>query len=97
MGGPHVGMSIIRNGNVALLILRKRHDALSIVKQALCCHIDFKKIPCHMSLRPKKGHVALSMLGVFTPRIILGRLVSRYTFYTLLTRKTSHRLQDWTV
>ena len=49
-------MSIIRNGNVAL----------SIFKKASCRPVDFKKVPCRMSQRPKKGCVAVSILGVYT-------------------------------
>ena len=49
-------MSIIRRGNVALSNLRKTHVALS----------NLKKKKCHMSLRPKKGSVAVLILGVYT-------------------------------
>ena len=57
-------MSIIRNGNVALSNLRKLHVALSIFKKVSCRPVDFKKVLCRMSLRPKKGRVAVSILGV---------------------------------
>ena len=51
-------MLIIRSGNVAVLIFRK----------TLCRPVDFKKTLCCMSLRPNKGHVAVLILGVFTPK-----------------------------
>ena len=38
-------------------------------KKQSCHPVEFKKWPCRMSLRPKKGRVALSILGVHTPRI----------------------------
>ena len=41
-------------------------------KKQPCCHVKFKKQPFRMSLRPKKGRVALSILGVHTPRLIRG-------------------------
>ena len=37
-------------------------------KKQPCRPVKFKKQPCHMSLRPKKGRVALSILGVHTPK-----------------------------
>ena len=62
-GGSRYRMSIIRKpkGNVALSNLRKPHVEF---KKTLCRHFDFKKGPCRMSLMPKKGRVALSILGV---------------------------------
>ena len=70
-GGGGVPMSIIRNGNVALSnlrkplsILRKCHVALSI-KIVPCRPVDFKKVPRSMLLRPKKGCVAMLILGVY--------------------------------
>ena len=49
-------------------------------KKSSCRHVDFKKvpcplslsfyIPCHMSLRPRKGHVAVSILRVHTPYLV---------------------------
>ena len=36
--------------------------------------VDFKKGPCHMSLRPKNGCVAQSILGVYYPRANQGGL-----------------------
>ena len=35
-------------------------------KKGQCRPVEFKKHPCRMSLRPKKGCVALSILGVYT-------------------------------
>ena len=29
-------------------------------------HVDFKKVPCRMSLKPKKGCFTMSILGVCT-------------------------------
>ena len=37
-------------------------------KKQSCRPVEFKKQPCRMSLRPKKGRVAVSILGVHTPR-----------------------------
>ena len=34
-------------------------------KRGPCRPVDFKKGPCRMSLRPKKGRVAVSILGVY--------------------------------
>ena len=42
---------------------------MSIIRNGnvtLCRPVDFKKRLCGMSLSPKKGHVALSILGVYT-------------------------------
>ena len=63
MGGgvPPCRMSIIKNGNVALSILRKRHVALSILRKL---HVAMSILRSAMSLRPKKGRVALLILGV---------------------------------
>ena len=36
-------------------------------KKSSCRPVKFKKITCRMSLKPKKGCVALSILGVYTP------------------------------
>ena len=33
-------------------------------KTWLCCHVDFKKVPCRMWLRSKKGCVAVSILAI---------------------------------
>ena len=65
-GGSRCRMSIIRNGNVALSNLRNTPVALSNLKKHPCRPVEFKKHPCRMSLRPKKGRVALSILGVYT-------------------------------
>ena len=56
-GAPMSRMSIIRNGNVALSNLRKPYVARSILRK---CYVA-------LSLRPKKGHVAVSILGVKGP------------------------------
>ena len=40
-------------------------------KKLLCHPVDFKKVPCRVSLMPKKDHVAVSILGVYTPFISL--------------------------
>ena len=66
-GGSRCRMSIIRKGNVALSNLRNIPVALSKFKKQSCRPVEFKKQPCRMSLRPKKGRVALSILGVHTP------------------------------
>ena len=36
-------------------------------KKASCRHVSFKKVPWRMSLKPKKGCVTMSILGVYTP------------------------------
>ena len=54
MGGSPCGMSIIRNGNVALSILRKCHVTLSLLRK-------FKKVPCCKLLNPKKSCVPMSI------------------------------------
>ena len=36
---------------------------ISIIRKP---HVNFKKVPCCMSLRPKKGHVTVLILGVYT-------------------------------
>ena len=41
----------------------------------LYCPVDFKKVPCCMSLRPKKGRVAMSILGVYTHYSSKGFLI----------------------
>ena len=48
-GGPHVAMSIIRNGNVTLLNLRKAPVALSKLRKALVTLSNVRKAPvaCH--------------------------------------------------
>ena len=38
-------------------------------KKVPCHPGDFKKVPCPMLLRPKKGCVALSILGVYTHKV----------------------------
>ena len=35
-------------------------------KKSPCRPVKFKKITCRLSLKPKKGCVALSILGVYT-------------------------------
>ena len=50
-------MSVVRKGNVALSNLRNSPVALS----------NLRNSPARMSLRPEKGRVALSILGVHTP------------------------------
>ena len=32
----------------------------------MCCPVDFKKVPCRTLLRPEKGRVTVSILGVYT-------------------------------
>ena len=58
--------------NVALLNLRKAPVTLSILRKAPVALSNLRKAPvaCQLSLRPKKGHVALSILGVHTPQIV---------------------------
>ena len=41
-------------------------------KKASCCHVYFKKVACCKSLKPKMDSVALSILGVYTPVILMG-------------------------
>ena len=69
MGGPPCRMSIIRNGNVALSNSRKTLCRPVDFKKVSCRPVDFKKVLCRMSLRPKKGRVAVSILGVKGPFI----------------------------
>ena len=38
-------------------------------------YVDFKKVPCRMSLMPKKCHVAVSFLRVHTPIAILYSII----------------------
>ena len=39
-------------------------------KKTSCRPVDFKKLPpCRMSLKPKKGHVAVLILVVYTPDV----------------------------
>ena len=35
-------------------------------KKVPCRPIGLKKVPCRMAPKPKKGHVAVSILGVYT-------------------------------
>ena len=62
-GGSPCRMSIMRNGNVTLSNLRKPRVTLSIFEK---CRVTLSKVPYRMSLRPKKGRVAMSILGVYT-------------------------------
>ena len=48
-GGSRCRMSLIRNGNGPVEF-----------KKTSCHPVDFKKVPYRMSLRPKKGLVAVS-------------------------------------
>ena len=66
MGGSRCRMSIIRKGNVALSNLKQPCRPVEFKKQS-CRPVRFKKQPCRMSLRPKKGRVAVSILGVHPP------------------------------
>ena len=63
-GGSPCHMWIIRNGNVALSNLTKPHVSLSNLRKDRVALL--KKGLCRMSLRTKKGHVAVSILGVHT-------------------------------
>ena len=54
MGGPHVNYR------------KFNKTSCCPVKFKNTSHVDFKKVPFCMSLRPKKGHVAVSILGVYT-------------------------------
>ena len=38
-------------------------------KKVQRCHVDFKKVLCRMSLRPQKGCVDMSILGVYAHHI----------------------------
>ena len=61
----YVALSNLRNLYVALSNLRNAHVALSNLRN---CHVPmsiFFQISCPMSLRHKRPHVALSMLGVY--------------------------------
>ena len=60
-------MSIIKNDNVALSNLRKTPVALSNLRKPPVALSNLRKPSCRLSLRPKKGSVALSILGVHTP------------------------------
>ena len=59
-------MSNIRNGNVFLLNLRIPLCAPSNFKKPRVTMSILKKVRCRMLIWPKKGHVAVSILGVFT-------------------------------
>ena len=48
-------------------------------KKQFCHPVEFKKQPCRMSLRPKKGRVALSILVVNTPSIPRTALYSHFS------------------
>ena len=37
-------------------------------KKLSCRPVDFKKVPCRLSLRPKNGRVAVSILRVHAPK-----------------------------
>ena len=65
--GPPCRMSIIRNGNVTLSNLRKPRVTLLILRKHCVALAILKKVSCQMLLRPKKGSVAVSILGVYTP------------------------------
>ena len=39
-------------------------------KKSSCRPVEFKKSSCRMSLKPKKGHVAVTVLGVYTPILV---------------------------
>ena len=56
-------------------------------KKGPCRPVEFKKTPCCMSLKPKMGHVALSILGVNTPNIRLDHL---WTFDCLPWQQSNH-------
>ena len=73
--GPGVPMLIIRNGNVTLSNLTKRPWR----------PVDFKKRPWRMSLRPKKGCVFLSILGVYTHVILRHKhkVISCQIYFTI--------------
>ena len=62
-GGSPCRISIIRNGHVDF---KKTSCRPVDFKKTSCRPVDFKKravSPCSMSLRPKNGRVALSILG----------------------------------
>ena len=40
-------------------------------KKASSRHVNFKKVPCRISLRPKKGSVAMSIKGSKPPHWVL--------------------------
>ena len=60
--------------------------------------VKFKKQPCHMSLRPKKGRVALSILGVHTPKeggnIVYNMHVNLPWFSTYINSDSSSHPQN---
>ena len=71
MGGGGVPMSHVDYKkwyirNVALSNLRKRPCHPVHFKEGPCSPVELKKRLCPMSLRPKNGCVALSILGVYT-------------------------------
>ena len=75
-GGSRCRMSIIRKGYVALSIIRQTSCCPVDYKKTSCRPVKikktsfrlvaFKKTSYRMSLRPKKGHVAVAILGVYT-------------------------------
>ena len=68
-GGSLCHMLILRNIHVALSNLKKLCCPVNF-KKASCRHVDFLKVPCHMSLISKKAHVTMSTLGVYTPKAL---------------------------
>ena len=91
MGGPPCRMSIIRSGNVALSNLRKTScrpvDFKKVscrpvdYKKVSCRPVDFKKVLCRMSLRPRKGRVAVSILRVRGPQPLPSLIMSGYIMW----------------
>ena len=72
-GGSPCRMAILRNVHVALSSFKKNRLCRPVdFKKASCRHVYSKKVPCCMSLKPKKDSVAVLILGVYTPVILMG-------------------------
>ena len=64
-------------------------------KKGPCHPVEFKKRPCRMSLKPKNGCVALSILGVYSNpinRSLIMYLLTECTPQSVSTMPFSHSM-----